>query len=555
MRLLSYIFIMLFSVSFSLNLQAAEPDEVWTHENSKLHDRYIEVSNISYDKKTLAFADSLERVDKKYSYFSNLLRFDYAYMNLDSALFFSSSKKLQNIALKNEYYDSYFKVLTNSVYFSLNISHIFQAQILARKIIDESVKYNNNKGAYYGYLCLAQIYTSLKDLNRAIRLADDAISSINLIENLSKEQITALKVTALETKLGAYLRTNDTDLTMSVCSEILEIEPDNIYALTMLAENRFRNHDFSKFKELYNRVSKVERGGSSQYPLYYAMLQFNVFNLLLENKTAEALALSDSMPSYSEVLSKKLAIYQYVYDWENAFKILCEYDELNDSLSRESDNADVASLTAEVDVLRASMEQDKHIMIRNYHIIIISIIFVMLIILSVAIVRRVYVFKRKNTALADNIDKLLEYKQRYFEISHEKFKEEHAETLLSDDIHQSHEDEHQDVLDRFVFELTSEKLYIDPQFDRNVLIDKFDIPRRAFAKMFESRYNCSFSRYIQTLRVEYAARLIKEHPEYTIEAIAMDCGISSTVTFYRHFTDHFGITPSAYRSIKEKERA
>jgi AraC-like DNA-binding protein len=40
---------------------------------------------------------------------------------------------------------------------------------------------------------------------------------------------------------------------------------------------------------------------------------------------------------------------------------------------------------------------------------------------------------------------------------------------------------------------------------------------------------------------------LKEHPEYTIEAIAQDCGFSSLRTFQRTFKDFMGMTSTEYR--------
>ncbi|MBO4665121.1 MAG: helix-turn-helix transcriptional regulator, partial [Bacteroidaceae bacterium] len=104
------------------------------------------------------------------------------------------------------------------------------------------------------------------------------------------------------------------------------------------------------------------------------------------------------------------------------------------------------------------------------------------------------------------------------------------------------------AIERFIYELTSRKLFTDINFNRDSLIDELHIQKRTFTKKFEAYTGNSFKEYITSLRLEYAAQLIKEHPEYTIEAIAMECGIASYVTFHRNFTRHFGIAPSSYRA-------
>ena len=71
-----------------------------------------------------------------------------------------------------------------------------------------------------------------------------------------------------------------------------------------------------------------------------------------------------------------------------------------------------------------------------------------------------------------------------------------------------------------------------------------------------SRYSdaSNASVYINTKRVEYGAKLLLEHPEYTIAAIANECGMTNTVTFNRTFKEVYGMTPSEYRTKPQKTK-
>jgi AraC-like DNA-binding protein len=53
--------------------------------------------------------------------------------------------------------------------------------------------------------------------------------------------------------------------------------------------------------------------------------------------------------------------------------------------------------------------------------------------------------------------------------------------------------------------------------------------------------------YINSKRVEYGAKLLLEHPEYTVATVASECGMSNSVTFNRIFKDTYNMTPSEYR--------
>ena len=74
------------------------------------------------------------------------------------------------------------------------------------------------------------------------------------------------------------------------------------------------------------------------------------------------------------------------------------------------------------------------------------------------------------------------------------------------------------------------------------------VDKNRFGKMMGKYSDASnTSVYINQKRVEYGAKLLLEHPEYTIATVAAECGMSNTVTFNRTFKEVYGITPSENR--------
>ena len=80
-----------------------------------------------------------------------------------------------------------------------------------------------------------------------------------------------------------------------------------------------------------------------------------------------------------------------------------------------------------------------------------------------------------------------------------------------------------------------------------MLLEKYSIPRNNFSSLFQKYVGTSYSNYINNLRLEQAAKMLKEQPNYTIESVANDCGISSVATLYRLFSKKYGMTPTEYR--------
>ena len=97
-------------------------------------------------------------------------------------------------------------------------------------------------------------------------------------------------------------------------------------------------------------------------------------------------------------------------------------------------------------------------------------------------------------------------------------------------------------------QVTRDRLFLKPGLGREDLMRLIGVDKNRFGKMMGKYSDASnTSVYINMKRVEYGAKLLVEHPEYTIATIATECGMSNTVTFNRTFKSHFGMTPSEYR--------
>ena len=111
------------------------------------------------------------------------------------------------------------------------------------------------------------------------------------------------------------------------------------------------------------------------------------------------------------------------------------------------------------------------------------------------------------------------------------------------------------MFDRAKYVIMSRELYLRPDFSREELMELAHIPWNKFAGLFKKYTGMSFSKYTNKLRLEYATRLMEQHPEYSIEAVAEKCGISSSTTFYRLFLAEYRMTPKNFRdSLKQAEQ-
>ena len=74
-----------------------------------------------------------------------------------------------------------------------------------------------------------------------------------------------------------------------------------------------------------------------------------------------------------------------------------------------------------------------------------------------------------------------------------------------------------------------------------------------FHRIFTSLMEETPDDYIRRLRLEKAARFIRNRKDLSITTIAHDCGFSSSALFSKNFKKHFSITPVEWKNSKNKQ--
>ena len=96
--------------------------------------------------------------------------------------------------------------------------------------------------------------------------------------------------------------------------------------------------------------------------------------------------------------------------------------------------------------------------------------------------------------------------------------------------------------------VNEERLFLDPDFGRKGLCAVSGLRKERIGELIRLYGGGgNVQTYLNRKRVAYAVTLMQEHPNYSMEAIATECGISNLSTFYRVFKQAYGASPNEYR--------
>lgn len=194
-----------------------------------------------------------------------------------------------------------------------------------------------------------------------------------------------------------------------------------------------------------------------------------------------------------------------------------------------------------------------------------SVLFACAIGFSLTIIRKNKIIQNKNRTLVNNMEELFAYKDEALSRQKEMMELESHIRQQTDGNHATDHDTESTELqtreelvaekkrfERIRYEIESKQLFLDKDFNKEELIKDMHIPLSRFSKLFSRYAGKSYSEYMQNLRLIHAARLLHDHPNWTMDAVAEQCCMSLR-TFHRLFMKKYGMTPQTYQK-EEAER-
>ena len=174
-----------------------------------------------------------------------------------------------------------------------------------------------------------------------------------------------------------------------------------------------------------------------------------------------------------------------------------------------------------------------------------NIIFILLAIVIVLIVMGCYgihynrIISQRNEQLRRILTALDDYRALVSD-------EAHAPVVLKDSKAKEPE---QSFFVKMDARINKERPYTNPDFDQDKLAKFMEVSNEMFCKLVP-RYADPLRTldYINSLRAEYAAKILMERPDCSMADITSQCGFRDTAAFNKAFKFSFGITPTDYLS-------
>ena len=247
-------------------------------------------------------------------------------------------------------------------------------------------------------------------------------------------------------------------------------------------------------------------------------------------------------------------VYKKMGNYQQATELYSQVLDIQDTLKNRKARKNAQELAA----VYKAQEQEKTIMqqqaenTRQQAILIIELLALFAVIaLAVIVIVKNRAIHRKNQLLAAQIAEAVNYKQMYWD---EKRAQKQAQTpkpaAVSDDLKELSDEQ---LFLRINEVVMKERLFLDPNFGRQAIIDRFQLSKERVGAVFsKGSEHVRLNKYILQLRLEYAAHLLINEPERTIVQIAADSGFGSSPYFSDRFRQHYGMTPSDFRNEAAK---
>jgi AraC-like DNA-binding protein len=427
---------------------------------------------------------------------------------------------------------------------------------VAREMYEHAKERGNNAGMGIAFYFMSQIYSNQRrfveteeSLRESIRLMQDSVNVINLLLNAYASLSSSLTA---QKRFDEAIQVND-----DVVKHIFRYEeasrskqPNAWVNLYLRYINVYRQTRQYEKTEIYmNKIDSITNHAFQLYEERASILAWRKrFDEALEmaDKAIEAANPKDK----TQPMGMKMMILLRKGDAEAAEIFFPEIISAMDESYNDRMNAQLDEIRTlhEVDKIEAEKERALMEKIRNRNYFLLASGGCIL--LAIALVIWIYYSRtivRKNRRLFLQIE---EHDRIEAALEAQLLKNSDPEPLPED----GGLEEKEENLELFYRKLTrlmkEKRLFTDVDIKRKDVASQIGLSDRGLHDCIKNCTKMSFMEYINTLRLSYSRELLSMSDErFTIDAIVCQSGFKSRSTFYRLFTEKYGLSPKQYKQI------
>ena len=99
--------------------------------------------------------------------------------------------------------------------------------------------------------------------------------------------------------------------------------------------------------------------------------------------------------------------------------------------------------------------------------------------------------------------------------------------------------------------MDEERLYLNSELKVSDISQRLGTNKRYVSDCIKLHKGCAFSYFVNTYRIEYAKRLLKDNPDIKITEVYIKSGFANETSFFRVFKALTGLTPNQYKFRKD----
>ena len=268
---------------------------------------------------------------------------------------------------------------------------------------------------------------------------------------------------------------------------------------------------------------------------------------------------------YVGVLQREIDAYLALKDYEKVAALRASILSITDSIYRR----DKTNAALELDNLYEVNEKEARIAEQAFQLTIrtITLVFILCIsLLSLFFLWRMWVqnrkIKRKNQVLVERINEQMSMQTEMNRLQadaerisgEQPFPETRQTEPEASDGNEEEAQMNKMIFGKLDYIIKRDNLYLSADISREELARMVKMNNTRFARMIKENTDTNLNGYLNNLRLNYAMHLLKEHPEYTLRAIAEASGINSMPTFHQLFKARTGMTPSEFKNAEKELR-